>query len=276
MTQPTKYVLLIVLYLLVSISFILFIDQDFTLPALILLTGLFITIIFLLGIRFLSQKTEKKSLEISNEISASYHQVESLFSIYSALEIDNILPPFRGWAISPDFAALILSKMKEKNPEYVLECGSGISTILIAYFMKNNKRGHLYSFEHNKQYAKATQKRLKKHGLEKYATILDTELIDHTINDNSWKWYDAKQLKQDLKFDLVMIDGPPYQLQEKARYPALPLLDNYLNPGAVILVDDCSREQDNEVINDWISEFENYDSQWFQTEKGAYILTKKV
>jgi len=275
MTQPLKFLLLIFLYLLFSAGIVLFVNSDFIVSGLIILTGLFLSIVLLENIRFLSQKIEKRTKNIMQESTAIYYQIESLFSIYSSLNIDNILPPFRGWAISPDFASLILSKMKEIKPVNILECGSGISTLLIAYYLKKTNKGHLFSLEHDKEYADSTAELLVRHGLEKYVTLVSAQLVEYTINKKDWKWYDLYQLNQDIKFDLVMIDGPPFQVQPKSRYPALPLLDNYINQGAIILIDDCSRTQDNEVVNDWLKEFDNYDSKWFNTEKGAYILTKQ-
>lgn len=274
MTQAYNFLLLLIFYLIASISIILFFNPDYVISVLIVLTGLFMAVVLLQSIRLLSQKNEMRTKKMIDNLTISYRQIESLFSIYSSLNIESILPPFRGWAISPDFASLILSKMKETRPTNILECGSGISTVLIAYYLKKINKGHLYSFEHDKEYAESTVDLLKRHDLLPYVTIFNTDLIDHDINGKSWKWYNTDQMNKDIKFDLVIIDGPPFQVQPKSRYPALPILDNFFNPNAVILIDDCAREQDNEVINDWLAEFKNYDSQWFDTEKGAYVLTK--
>ncbi|MEZ5082528.1 MAG: class I SAM-dependent methyltransferase [Bacteroidales bacterium] len=274
MSQARNFILLLTIYLLVAISIGLFINSEFRNSVLIILTGLFISGAMLICIKILSQKNENRKKKILDDLVATYRQIESLFSIYSSLNIESILPPFRGWAISPDFATLILSKMKEKKPMNILECGSGISTVLIAYRIKKNNKGHLYSFEHDSEYAELTLQLLKRHGLEQYVTILNSPLIDHTINGNTWKWYDVNQIDKKITFDLVVVDGPPFQVQPKSRYPTLPLLDGYFNPDAVVLIDDCGREQDNEVIKDWLSEFNYYDSMWYDTEKGAFALTK--
>ncbi len=275
MSQSFKFVLLIFIYLIVAIIIVSVAKLDLFVSSLLITTGLFISAIVLTGIQFLSQKIEKTSKRIIQDSTASYQQIESLFSIYSSLNIENILPPFRGWAISPDFASLLLTKMKQTKPANILECGSGISTILIAYYIKNTNKGHLYSYENDKNYAEATVNLLKQHNLDQYATVIYSPLVEHVINGKEWKWYDIEKINKNVFYDLVVIDGPPFQIQPKSRYPTLPLLDKYINSQATILIDDCSRPQDNEVIQDWMIEFDGYNSKWFDTEKGAYALTKQ-
>jgi hypothetical protein len=45
-----------------------------------------------------------------------YRQVETLFSLFSQLSLNAPLPIMRGYSISPDFAALLLTQIQIRQP----------------------------------------------------------------------------------------------------------------------------------------------------------------
>jgi predicted O-methyltransferase YrrM len=79
-----------------------------------------------------------------------YQQLESLISVTSILSLRTPLPPMRGWAISPDFGVLLVAEILRKKPRQVLELGSGVSTLLIAYCLEKIGHGRVVSFDHDK------------------------------------------------------------------------------------------------------------------------------
>jgi len=88
-------------------------------------------------------------------------------------------------------------------------------------------------------------------------------------------WYDnsfKNEIKRDI--DLLIVDGPPRIINKNARYPALPLLKDHFSDNIVILVDDVKRKDDSDTVNRWIKELDHFESEFFATEKGAYILRK--
>jgi hypothetical protein len=74
-----------------------------------------------------------------------YQQLEALTSLTSILPIRYPLPPMRGWAISPDFGVLLVSEILNKKPHVVVELGSGVSTLLIAYCLELVGHGRVVS-----------------------------------------------------------------------------------------------------------------------------------
>src|SRR6185295_577572 len=75
--------------------------------------------------------------------------------------------------------------------------------------------------------------------------------------------------------DLLVVDGPPGDVGDLARYPALPLLHERLSDNAVILLDDASRRDMRLILDLWLREFDNFDLERIDTEKGAAILRKR-
>src|SRR5258708_5646641 len=107
----------------------------------------------------------------SQQPNANYWQVESLFYLFSTLRFRHPLPPMRGWAISPDFANIIISLIREHKPKVILEIGSGVSTLITAYCLEENKEGVLVSLDHEKLFAEKSTANVAKHGLQNIATI---------------------------------------------------------------------------------------------------------
>src|SRR5688572_31116753 len=61
-----------------------------------------------------------------------FRQLESLVSLYVDLGLRKSLPPMRDWAASPDFLRELASHSLSDRPEVIVECGSGVSTIVLA------------------------------------------------------------------------------------------------------------------------------------------------
>jgi len=111
-----------------------------------------------------------------------YRQVEALTSLYSTLDIQVPFPPMRGWAVSPDFASLLVQEIFLKRPDTILELGSGVSTLVAAYALSKLGEGRLLSFDHDQSFCMATEKNIKVHSLESvaqvhYAPICDIMLV---------------------------------------------------------------------------------------------------
>ena len=89
-------------------------------------------------------------------------------------------------------------------------------------------------------------------------------------------WYESTFLKEiNQKIDLLIIDGPSRIINKNARYPAIPLLNNYFSDKIIILIDDGNRRDDSQTIKKWLDEFDEFKSEYIGTEKGAFILKYK-
>ncbi|MBF0471828.1 MAG: hypothetical protein HQL48_10690, partial [Gammaproteobacteria bacterium] len=53
------------------------------------------------------------------------------------------LPFTPNWTASADFIELIVARLLEQKPEHILECSSGLTTLIIARCCQLNGRGNL-------------------------------------------------------------------------------------------------------------------------------------
>jgi predicted O-methyltransferase YrrM len=209
---------------------------------------------------------------LGSTTSSDYRQVEALFSIFCATRPEFPLPATRGWAASPDFLKEIAQLVLERRPDTVFELGSGVSSLVIAHCLRRNGKGRLISLEHELKYANATRNSLSLHDLQDTATVVYAPLVDHEIRGAAWPWYETDHLRIDQSIDLLLVDGPPRLRNSLARYPALPLLREYLRPDSIAIVDDGAKRDQKKVVELWLEEFPGMTYDYLDLEKGAFVL----
>ncbi len=204
-----------------------------------------------------------------------YQQLEALTSIISFLPLRMPLPPMRGWAISPDFGILLINEILKHKPRLVLELGSGVSTLLAGYCLEKTASGKLVSYDHDLNYSEQTRTTVTDHALDHLTEIIHAPLTKLALDRGEWDWYDTARMGQDSKIDLLVIDGPPGQIQKISRYPALPVLHEQLADNAVILLDDAARTDESSIVDMWTQEFPEFEYEYRSAEKGASVLRRK-
>jgi predicted O-methyltransferase YrrM len=223
--------------------------------------------------RFVAEMRDNLGPE-SHRPQALYYQIEALIGLYRLLDGREPLPHTRGWAAAPDFLTEIARTALERRPETIVECGSGASTIVLAYCAKRNGKGRVLSLEHEPVYAEATRSALRRHGLSDWATILDAPLTSHTIAGATWRWYDDSTIADLSGIDFLIVDGPPENTGRWARYPAGPRLFSRLSPGAVVMLDDALRPDELEILARWAREYGELVQTRLPLEKGAAVLAR--
>ena len=205
-----------------------------------------------------------------------YHQLESLFSLFHLLPLRRPLPPMRNWAVSPDFARILLAEVMEQKPSRVLELGSGVSTIVTGYGLEKINGGAIVSLEHDATFAETSRREVERHGLSERCRILHAPLELHTLQGRTFRWYSTKAFEGIEDIDLLIVDGPPANIQSMARYPALPVLIGKLAPSAVVLIDDAARPDEQRMIAEWSAQFPGFKVEWISAEKGTCRLRRKA
>jgi predicted O-methyltransferase YrrM len=210
---------------------------------------------------------------IEREQDAAYRQLESHVSLTAALRLPSPLPPMRRtWALAPDSAALLIRLISEREPELVVELGSGISTVLIASVLARIGSGRLITIEHDEAFADVTSRLLRGQGLEDECEVIVAPLKDIELDDTTWRWYDPTAFANVEGVNLVLVDGPPGRTGPMARYPALPVLGVRLVQGALIFLDDTRRADEESIISRWLAEFPVVSLDIPKTEAGASLL----
>lgn len=231
----------------------------------------------ILPISLLAQAEIYRRIQQSfKEREQEYRQLESLFSLFSIIKVQEPMPPMRAWAISPDFANVIVSLIREVRPTTVIEAGSGVSTLIVGYCLRAQGDGWCLSLEHDPEYASICVRNIQRHELENYASVAHAPLKEVTLKGQRWLWYGSEVLEGITSVDLVIVDGPPSNVQKLARYPALPMLFDILTDGAVIVLDDSNRKDEQLIVDRWLQEYPLLTRETIHTEKGTIILRKNL
>lgn len=207
------------------------------------------------------------------EYATLFRQIEALHGLYVSLGLRRALPLTRGWAASPDFLQELAAHALDEKPCCVVECSSGISTLVLARCMQINGAGRVYSLEHDPAYARRTRRQLQLHGLAEWAVVIDAPLLPQTFGTRGPQpWYDCSGLAPELAIDMVVIDGPPQAIADQARYPAGPALFPRMAPGATVFLDDAARPAERAALQRWAEEFPELEIRSLPCEKGAAVL----
>ena len=136
----------------------------------------------------------------------------------------------------------------------ILECGSGLSTLVIGAIAAKRGEGH-WSLEHKPEWAAIVQGHLTSFGLDR-VVLAGKALKDY----GDFSWFDPALESMPEQFALVICDGPP-AATKGGRYGLVPVMRGRLRPGSIILLDDAGREHERAIAGRW------------QTELGATLET---
>jgi predicted O-methyltransferase YrrM len=200
-----------------------------------------------------------------------FRQMEALAGLYLATESKKGFPATRDWVASPDLLLYLHEQVKDLEPTLILECGSGLSTVIMAYALKSNGRGRLVSLEHLQEYVDRTNSLLSEHGLSEWAEVRHAPIEDVKIDTELWPWY-ALNAVPDGPIDVLLVDGPPGTLGPMSRFPAVPLLRRQLSNRALILLDDYARADEHDVADRWLELFPDLMLETLKHEKGTAVL----
>lgn len=128
----------------------------------------------------------------------------------------------------------------------VLECGSGLSTLLLG--IAAERLGYqVFSLEHDESWHAKVSDAVQQLGLT-HVQVIVAPLVLHS----GYAWYDAPgDFPPD--FSLVLCDGPPAATMG-GRYGLLAELRPSLANDCVILLDDAARDGEQEVLVRWTAE----------------------
>ncbi|MBB5212310.1 class I SAM-dependent methyltransferase [Microbulbifer hydrolyticus] len=246
-------------------------------------------------------KAFKHSIEsaIQRSVANSVKQIEAFIGIQDFFQTGEPALNFHGWPISSDVAQYLVEVVSTERPDLVLEFGSGTSTVLFAKAMKaladSRNRGagenqkecspKVITFEHHDDYLKKTADILASHGVQAFVDLVHAPLVEQTVDSESYIFYDCSQklfemaaLDKGIKQKVVvLIDGPPGATCDNARYPALPVLLDYMAGHEIfVILDDYDRPEEHEIVEKWKALLDKreipYSFQRLPFEKGAALL----
>ena len=145
-----------------------------------------------------------------------------------------------GWSGLTSYLLACLNHTEKANG-YVLECGSGLSTILMGIVAKS-KSVKITSLENSKKWRDRTNWYLRHFSL-KNVTILYAPISDR----GAYEWYKPEKKFMPAKVSLVILDGPPGDIKG-GRTGFFPECKELMAMGTVILVDDVIRKDEMQMV----------------------------
>jgi predicted O-methyltransferase YrrM len=249
-------------------------DTYLLIAALVVASGSLLLNIYLIGkAKWMIASIERLGRRNDHSIRHLFRHLQILQGLHADLKLAHPLPPTGGKAGSPDFLKAVADHILTTKPRAVVECGSGVSTVVIARCLQLNGVGHIVTMEHMPEFAAMTRVELERQDLSKWATVLDAPLVMQELLGKTFRWYDASRLPAE-PIDLLIIDGPPARTGDSPRYPAGPRLFPRLSENGAIFIDDAKRPEERGVIERWRKQFKHlhfeFDEEQFQ--KGICIV----
>jgi hypothetical protein len=157
---------------------------------------------------------------------------------------------YGGWASPASMIADVVSDIFADDVDYVVECGSGLTTLFAAATMRRLGRGKVVALEHAPEFARRTRRFLALNSLEGYADVVDAPLVECTVLGHASRWYDLAGIELARRPNtLLIVDGPP-QHGHFDRLGTIQLFDRLARP-LIMYLDDCHTAQMAEVIAAW-------------------------
>ena len=158
-----------------------------------------------------------------------------------------------GWALPAETCERLVHEIRTRRPKTIVECGSGASTVLMAACLRTyGIDGKIISLDHEATYAQSTRDQLQQQSLSQYATVVTAPLSPLTVAGKRLDWYDFDPDEHlEATVDLLLVDGPPWDTGEMARFPAVPVLKQHLSSDCFILLDDGKRSDETKVAEEW-------------------------
>jgi predicted O-methyltransferase YrrM len=218
------------------------------------------------------QSSDRLLKELTRGGNARVAEVEALLNLYGLFDVRAPFPPVLSFAAGGDTRLEYVREILNRQPELVVECGSGLSTVWAAYALERlGGNGRVVALEHEEKYATATRVALAEHGLSGRAEVRTAPLTAVPSSDGgTQQWYDPAACADLTGIGLVFVDGPPQSVGPRSRYPALPMLRERLAPGATVMFDDAHREA--EVIALWQERWPEMETTMVEHARGTAVL----
>jgi len=208
----------------------------------------------------LELKMTRKNKSLERAASTEAHEVASAIS-----NLVNVIKPStplifeRSWMASPRFLLSLYQEIREKKPQLVLDLGSGMTTLIASYAVRDNGFGSVVAWEHDASFAEKTEELVGAHSLSHLSSIEHRDLIPINLDGKEFLWFDTRNMTQKL-IDLLIVDSPPGSTGPLARFPAVPVLKEHLAKSATIFLDDINREDEAKTLQIWKELLPNSDT----------------
>jgi uncharacterized membrane-anchored protein YhcB (DUF1043 family) len=156
----------------------------------------------------------------------------------------------KGWAASPGLLAELYLEIRRTKPRLVLDLGSGLTTLVAAYAVAANGTGKVVAWEHLESIRGKSEALIIQHSLETVAKVEFHPLHQIELDGQEYAWFEVSGLSS-ASVDILVVDSPPGRTGPLARFPAVPLLKEFLSERSTVVLDDCHRPDELATLDKW-------------------------
>lgn len=165
--------------------------------------------------------------------------------------------PLGEWAAGAESLNFLQALIERRSPGFVLELGSGISTVCLARYVADivgleSRRPLVCSIEQDESQAARTRSLLELNGLSAHARVVVAPLVKQRVFDVETTCFAATDIVAALEGrspELVFIDGPSGP--PGVRLASLPNVLHGLQGEAWFILDDAFRTAEIEIARRW-------------------------
>lgn len=181
---------------------------------------------------------------------------EALIQVFRDIGPKPLMPSTGRWAMDAKSLSQLLDLVRQHKPKNLLELGSGTSTIWLGHTLAA-WGGKITSIDGSEEFLELTRANIAKHELEDTVRTRFAPLLPGSWESATNVWYDRAFVEEIDQVDFLLVDGPPGgPRRPDSRYPAIPELIEKLVPGALVVLDDSQRPDEQAAVKKWVS---NYD-----------------
>jgi len=157
------------------------------------------------------------------------------------------------------------------QPVTCMEFGSGLSTFFTARLLSANSTSHLYSVDHSDYYMAQTQNACREYKNITFFCAPISPYWRKLKNFLTYKSDYAARIPDEVKFDVVLIDGPlGFRYGREA---PLYQIAAHLKPETIIVLDDAGRDPEQRAIANWRRVWpDGLEMEYFHGHKGLAVI----
>lgn len=176
--------------------------------------------------------------------------------LIAKLELIHLMPiyfPYSKYTVSYVDLNEICKSLILRNPNNILEFGSGLSTLVLSKLFCNYTNVKIFSIEHNFEWFKFMNKQIENNNL-KNIKLIHSNLKKVEFESFSGNWYDL-DFNKFPNFDAILIDGPPSNSKNfpYSRFFSKDVLLDKLNHLGYIYMDDVDRDAEKKILENWFN-----------------------
>ncbi len=179
---------------------------------------------------------------------------QALRTLNDALPSDADHVPLTSYSALPATALLLTEYVRElPSGSTIVELGSGATTLWLA--LAARRRGddvRIVSLDTSAEWAAVTRRALERNGVDALVDLRVAELVPLSTAEGEQLWYEHAGYDDLQGIALLFVDGPPGATGPMARYPAVEVLGPRLARGAIVVIDDADRDDEQEMVKRWL------------------------